>query len=220
MKYIVSQIKFAFEIKGVPTQRTEIPEYPLDALRELVLNAVIHRDYMSPTDIQIKIFDNYISFFNPGRLHSELSIDDLKTDSYSAYARNKLIAEAFYLTGDIEKYGSDFLRIREAISLYPTMKIDFKEIGDGFMVTVGYTEQKTSTNITEKGTEKGTEKISDNQQAILMHIKQNQYITVLELSVLIKIHERKVKENLSKLKSKGLIERIGPAKGGYWKVLK
>lgn len=68
MRYIIGQIKVAFEISGLTTQRTEIFEYPVPALRELVLNAIIHRDYTSPTDIQIKIFDQSITFFNPGRL--------------------------------------------------------------------------------------------------------------------------------------------------------
>ena len=202
------------------TKRIEIPEYPLDALRELVLNAVIHRDYLSPADIQIKIFDNYITFFNPGQLHSNLTIDDLKTNSYPAYARNKLIAEAFYLTGDIEKYGSGFLRIRDAISSYPTMKIDFKEIGGGFMVTVSYSEQRMSTVTFEKGTEKGTEKITVNQQKILESIEKDTFITQEELTTIVGISLSKIKANVAKLKSKGLIERIGPDKGGYWKVIK
>ena len=149
MKYIKSQIKYAFEITGYSTQRTEIPEYPLDALRELVLNAIVHRDYLSPADVQIKIFDNGITFFNPGGLHHELSVEDLKTDNYVAYARNKLIAEAFYLTGDTEKYGSGFYRVRKALSAYPTMTLDFKETTGGFMVTVAYTEQKTCTSLEE-----------------------------------------------------------------------
>ena len=219
MKYIVSQIKFAFEIKGIPTQRTEIPEYPLDALRELVLNAVIHRDYLSSADIQIKIFDNYITFFNPGKLHDDLTIDDLKTNSYPAYARNKLIAEAFYLTGDIEKYGSGFMRIRDAISLYPTMKMDFKEIGGGFMVTVSYDVQKTST-IIEKGPEKGPEKITANQQKILEAVAVNPFVTREELVNIVGISLSKIKENISKLKTKGLIARVGPDRGGYWEITK
>jgi ATP-dependent DNA helicase RecG len=220
MKYIKSQIKFAFEITGKTTQRTEIPEYPLDAIRELVLNAIIHRDYLSSADIQIKIFDHSISFFNPGKLHQDLSIEDLKTNSYPAYARNKLIAEAFYLTGDIEKYGSGFMRIRDAISLYPTMNIDFKEIGGGFMTTVSYTEQKTTleTNLTEKGTEKGTEKTTNNQQKIIDSISENPYITSDELAVIIGIRADKIRVNLSKLKAKGIIERIGADRGGYWKI--
>jgi len=147
MKYIISHIKVAFEIKGMPTKRTEIFEYPLPALRELVLNALIHRDYLSPVDVQIKIFDNKIDFFNPGTLFGSLTVADLKKDNYQAYARNKLIAEAFYLTGDIEKYGSGFLRIRKEIKSYSTMELNFAEIPNGFLSSLNYEEQKISTNI-------------------------------------------------------------------------
>ena len=48
--------------------------------------------------------------------------------------RNKLIAEAFYLTKDIEKYGSGYIRVREAIRAYNTMKFDYEESGDGYLV--------------------------------------------------------------------------------------
>ena len=223
MKYIRSQIKYAFEITGQTTQRTEIPEYPLDAIRELVLNAAIHRDYLSPADVQIKIFDNYITFFNPGGLHHDLTIEDLKTDSYPAYARNKLLAEAFYLTGDTEKYGSGFFRIRNALAEYPSMTIDFKEISGGFLVTVAYEEQKISTGVTKivtKNRKKVTEKVTENQQHIINEFLKNQHITAEELSGIIGISTRKIKENIQKLKAKGLIERVGADKGGYWKVNK
>jgi len=149
MRYMVSQIKIAFEIKGMPTQRTEIFEYPLPALREIVLNSLIHRDYMNPTDIQIKIFDNKITFYNPGGLYGGLTLSELKGDDYQAQSRNKLIAEAFYLTGDIEKYGSGFVRIRDEIASYPTMALSFEEKPVGFLVTLSYTTQKTSTAIKE-----------------------------------------------------------------------
>ncbi|PIY04619.1 MAG: ATP-dependent DNA helicase, partial [Bacteroidetes bacterium CG_4_10_14_3_um_filter_31_20] len=126
MQYIISHLKVAYEISAETvlktTQRTEIFEYPLEALRELVLNAVIHRKYNSPVDIQIKIFDNKISMFNPGELYGNITIEDLQHDDYQASARNKLIVEAFYLTGDIEKYGTGYRRIREALKNYPTMK--------------------------------------------------------------------------------------------------
>lgn len=68
----------------------------------------------------------------------------MKKDNYQAHSRNRLIAEAFYLTGDIEKYGSGFIRIRKELENYPTMKLDFEEIANGFLVTYSYTTQKTS----------------------------------------------------------------------------
>lgn len=89
--------------------------YPLPALRETLLNAVVHRDYANPSDIQIKIFDDRITFFSPGKLFGGLTIEDLKTDNYQSHTRNKLVAEAFYLTKNIEKYGSGFIRIRREL---------------------------------------------------------------------------------------------------------
>ena len=75
-------------------KRKETWRYPLEALRELLLNAVIHRDYRNTSDIVIKIFDNRIVFTNPGRLYGNLTLD-LKRDDYAPAHRNRLLAEAF-----------------------------------------------------------------------------------------------------------------------------
>jgi len=72
MRYIIGHLKVAYEITSETvresTQRREIFEYPLDAVRELVLNAIIHRKYDSPVDIQIKIFDQKITIFKSRRV--------------------------------------------------------------------------------------------------------------------------------------------------------
>ena len=143
MKYLLSQIKVAYEITGKTTQRTEIFEYPLPVLRELVLNTIIHRDYTSSMDVQIKVFDNKIIFFSPGELYGKQTVEALQTDDYVAYTRNKLIAEAFYLTGDIEKYGTGYTRIRKEIADYPTMKFEFEEKPSAWLVTISYEKRKT-----------------------------------------------------------------------------
>ncbi|MDR2775129.1 MAG: winged helix-turn-helix transcriptional regulator [Tannerella sp.] len=67
--------------------------------------------------------------------------------------------------------------------------------------------------------EKVTEKVTENQQKILEKIIDNQYVTSDELSVIVGISVRKIKSNISKLKQKGILERIGSDKGGYWKVI-
>ena len=146
MRFLLSQIKVAYEITGKTTQRTEIFEYPLPALREIVLNTIIHRDYTSPMDVQIKVFDQKITFFSPGELYGKQTIEALLSDDYQAYTRNKLIAEAFYLTGDIEKYGTGYTRIRSEIASYPTMKFEFEEKPSAWLVTISYAERKTDEN--------------------------------------------------------------------------
>ena len=78
----------------------------------------------------------------------------------------------------------------------------------------------TLEKVTEKDTEKDTEKISLVQEIILQEISNNKCVTIPELSEKVKINIRNVKNNIAKLKTKGLIERIGPDKGGYWKIIK
>lgn len=134
MKFIVSYISVGFTFNG-SLQRKERFAYPLSALREVLLNAVVHRDYTNSSDIQIKIFDDRITIFSPGKLYGGLSMADLSTDYYHSRLRNKLIAEAFYLTKNIEKYGSGFIRIRKELEEYPEIKFTVEEIGDGILVT-------------------------------------------------------------------------------------
>lgn len=81
MKFIVSHISVAFEFDG-SVQRKERFAYPLPALREALLNAIVHREYTSGSDIQIKIFDDSISFYSPGRLYGGLRVEDLLSDNY------------------------------------------------------------------------------------------------------------------------------------------
>ena len=78
-----------------------------------ILNILVLKSHTLGSRETIRIFfDTYITFYNPGGLYGNLTVDQLKEDNYQAIARNKLIAEAFYLTGDIEKYGSGLGRIR------------------------------------------------------------------------------------------------------------
>ncbi|UUZ68385.1 putative DNA binding domain-containing protein [Polaromonas sp. P2-4] len=118
MTFIVSHISVAFEFDG-SIQRKERFAYPLPALREALLNAVVHRSYTDPSDIQIKIFDDRITLFSPGTFYGGISIADIQADNYRSSLRNKLVAEGFYLINAIEKYGSGFIRIREALQDYP-----------------------------------------------------------------------------------------------------
>jgi len=220
MRFITSHLRVAFEITGEKLQRTEIFDYPRDALRELLFNAIVHRDYMSPTDIQIKIFDNSITFFNPGRLYGDLTIEKLKTDRYQSRTRNKLVAEAFYLTCDIEKYGSGFIRVRREIAEYPTMEFSYEESGDGFFVTVSYREQKVTTTPKNEGLNEGSnEGLNEGLNELLTLIRKNPGKRIPWLAANSEIQEKTLERKIGELKKSGLVMYRGSKKtGGYWPI--
>ena len=125
-----------------------------------------------------------------------------------------------------EKYGSEFVRIREEIKAYPTMKFDFKNAPNGILTQFSYQVQKTSIDLdksandnpTDKPSDKPTDTLSSNQIKIIKHLSEKPNLSSKELADLLQIRADSVRENLSKLKNKGLIKRIGPARGGYWQI--
>ena len=81
-------------------------------------------------------------------------------------------------------------------------------------------ERKNLTDqVTDQVTERVTERVTENQSLILKGMKKDNQITARILSEIVGISERKIKENIKLLKNKGLLKRIGPARGGYWKVV-
>ena len=137
-------------------------------IRELLLNAVVHRDYKHSTDIVIKIFDDRIVFSNPGTLFGSLTLKDLEKDDYISSIRNKLLAEAFFLTGDIEKYGTGFIRIRKKLKELKTAMYKISEVGDFFRVEL---KDLRSYDV-EKDVEK-TSGLSQNHILVLKAILEN-----------------------------------------------
>jgi len=212
--FIKKHLMVEYIITGDP-QRAERYNYPLEAIREIVINMIVHRDYRDRSASIIKIFDDRIDFFNPGKLYGNLTIKDLLSDNYTSQTRNKLIAKAFKEAGLIERYGSGIKRILTICKAYGVKAPMFEEAAQGFKVTLF----KVTDKVTDSVTDKVTDKLTTNQTQIIRLILTNRNITTMELSAKIQISQRKIKANLSKLKSLGLVKRIGPSKGGYWEVI-
>ncbi len=171
----------------------------------------------------MKVIDQSISFFNPSGLYGDLTIEDLKTDSYRASTRNKLLAEALYLTNDIEKYGSGYIRIRKEIEQYPSMRFSYHEIANGYVAELSYDIQKTTTdtieNVTVNPENVTVNPVHNRSKKIIEEIKTNPKISSTELSVKFKVTERTIKRDLQMIKKNNVIIRCGSDKTGYWKVL-
>ena len=205
LEFIRKHMGRAYIISG-NAQREERWEYPLEALREIVVNMIVHRDYMNSNDSVIKFFDDHIEFFNPGKLPNGLTVEQLIRGDYSPSIRNKQIASVFKEAGIIEKYGSGIRRVLEAFKEYDLPQPTFEEIQSGFKVTVSRTTQKT------------TQKIVTREQVIEL-LSKNPKMTRDELAQALAKSPNTIKGHIAKLKAEGRLIRIGSDRDGYWKVL-
>lgn len=113
--YILNNTRRAFVIDGTSLHRREVPEIPLSAIREALLNAFCHRDYEDLGAVQIDIFWDAVDIYNPGSFPPGLTPSDyLVGDEVSSKSRNQLIAQTLYRAGDIETYGTGLRRIKDA----------------------------------------------------------------------------------------------------------
>jgi ATP-dependent DNA helicase RecG len=153
--------------------------------------------------------------FNPGRLFGDLTVDKLKRDDYQSRARNKLIAEAFYLTRDIEKYGSGFIRIRKEILAYPTMTMSYSESGDGFLVTLAYQQQKiASAPVSPEGVNEG---VNEGVTKLLEYISKAPGKRIPQHSRDLGVPRKTIERWIALLKRENLIEYRGSSRtGGYF----
>jgi ATP-dependent DNA helicase RecG len=212
LSFIRKHLNRSYIITG-DKQREEHWDYPLEALREIVVNMIVHRDYMSSSDSMIRIFDDRIEFFNPGRLMAGLSIEQLVHGNYVSAIRNKQIATIFKEAGIIEKYGSGIKRVLESIKSYGLKDPSFEEKQDGFRVTFFKSTQKN----TQKTTQKITQKKSTKDKILDMLI-ENPRITRNEIAQLLGKSPNTIKDHLAALKSENRVERIGSDRDGYWRV--
>ena len=119
-------LRLTARIEGL--YRKEKWEIPIEALREAIINALIHRDYMSPGFAYIKLYDNEIVIANPGKLPEALKIDDLYKE-HESIPKNPLLAEAVYYTGMIDAWGRGIRNIVKMLNVDGLPKPIFEESG-------------------------------------------------------------------------------------------
>lgn len=127
-KYLTRSIEF----KGM--LRLEHSEYPIPALREMLLNALVHRKYMG-SFIQIRVYDDKITIWNDGRLPEEITLESLK-HIHSSYPRNPLIADVCFKGGLIDSWGRGTVRIIETCKEAGLPEPELTERDGGFLVTL------------------------------------------------------------------------------------
>lgn len=232
-QFVLRNIHLGAVIEGL--YRQDVYEIPPAAIRELIINAAVHRSYLDNGNIQVGIFDNRLEITSPGKLPIGQTIAKMR-EGYSR-VRNEALAMAFSYMHLIERWGTGMLRVAKMI----------KEAGLGELEILGgetelrfniYRKQAAGqvieqvaeqANKTEQATEQDTEQTHKTEQAIDLSIdnKQklildllchNRDITITDMAKKLEWGRSKVVYYIEKLKQNKIIERVGSSQKGYWKV--
>lgn len=118
--------------KIIEFKRVEIPEYPYEAIREAIINAIAHRDYdIKGAPIMITIFDDRVEILSPGSLLPGLTINEIEGQHR---ARNRKICDIFHQTRDMERFGTGVSKMKELMVDHGLSEPEFFEKGDAFVV--------------------------------------------------------------------------------------
>jgi len=223
-KFVLRHISQGSKYEGV--YRKDRWEYPVIAIREVIRNAVIHRDYsLKGQDIKIAVFDDKIEITSPGKLMPTIDFNDM--ESGQSDIRNKVLAPVFKKLGIIEQWGNGLRLIAEELKKYPEIKIEWSEPGFAFRVTFKKIYYEQLRTLSEKKTDyerlrtitNDYERLDENEKMILLYLLDNKTITRKIAVDLLNLQNTKTYEVLNAMVHKGLLVRKGKGRSTYY-VLK
>jgi ATP-dependent DNA helicase RecG len=204
-KFLIRQIEF----EGM--YRIEKGEYPVPAIREMLLNALVHRNYMG-APIQIRVYDDKINIWNEGTLPDGLSIEALKR-SHSSKPRNPIIAEVCFKGGLIDAWGRGTIKIIDTCKQAELPEPEFSERDGGFLVSLF-----KNTLAVEQLKKLG---LNERQIKAIEFVKVNGKITNTDFKVLQNVSKATATRDLTELVEKfELLDKVGQTGVGTAYILK
>lgn len=195
-KYLLSYISY----EGI--HRREKLVYPYEALREALLNSIIHREYFVSSEIQVRVYEDKLVIGNEARLH-DITVEDLSRP-HPSRPHNKLIADVFYKAGFIESWGRGTQRIIDNC-LAEGLSAPVYEHKMGFLYLTFFHER--------------INELSDMEREVYQILREEPTIRQIDLANRLDLTEQYIRKLIKKLKEHGWIERIGARKNGYWKII-
>jgi len=199
LAFVTRNTQQAIQITG-KAERDIVAEYPLEAVREALANAICHRDYTASGTVQVRIYSDRMEVWNPGQLPSRLTVEDLYRD-HPSYPRNPNIAKAFYRARVIEQWGTGTLRIVQACETRDMVRPAFISEMGMFKVrfekppVLVFFAQSTDPN--------------ERQRQAIAYVQNNGQITTIQYQALFAISERQARRDLKRLVDAGILESAG-----------
>lgn len=202
---------------------------PEEVIREGIINALMHRDYsIKGSDIKIAIFDSRIEITSPGGLPKSLTVEDIY--SGRSEIRNRVISNLLLKSGYVEQWGSGIPRMIEMCKEEGLKLPEIEEKGLFIVLRIykkdklqnkrlEYTVDDMNTK-TKELTKSKSEAISDNLNQIYALLVENNQLTVREIADMVYLAKASTQRRLKALQDRGLIDRVGSKKTGYWVINK
>lgn len=181
-EYIERYNRTRAEFSGL--DRIDIRDYPTEAVREALLNAIVHRDYSFSGPTLISIFDDRIEFVTIGGLVKGISLDDVFLGV--SVLRNQNLANVFYRLNLIEAYGTGVLKIKGSYA-DSSVKPLIEASDNAFKITLPNSNDNTNTNIGLKP--RKTSVANKRETIILEYCKENDGITRHEIQKLLNVSQ-------------------------------
>ena len=208
MAFVQRNIRMAVKIEG-QLARKERWEYPLDAVREGIINAVCHRDYADSGNVVVKIFDDRLEIWNPGSLPLDLTVDDLRK-SHESKPRNKLIARAFFLIKYIEQFGTGTGRMISDCREAGVPEPEFESRTATFR-TIFRLASPPSDRFERMG-------LNEQQLRVMQHISKGGQVRSSNLAEVFTLPKRTLQRALQELTKKGLLIKHGTGKSTWYEA--
>lgn len=215
LQFVLRNIHLGAEISGIA--RHDVYEIPVESIRELLLNAAIHRSYLDHSNIQVAIYDDRLEVTSPGKLPMGQSIERMKK-GYSKI-RNEALANAFSYMKLMEHWGSGIPRIIKMVKAAGLREPEF--IDGDVDLRINIYRGKIGDNVTDvtKNVTEVVTKDKTHEDIILEMIMNEPRVTQKKMAEVLGVTSRTVKRILSKMQDDGVVSREGSARTGKWIIL-
>lgn len=214
-KFVLNYLSMAVEINGIV--HDEKYELPPAAIRELIVNAAVHRNYQVSSSIQIAVYDDRVEISSPGSLYGTLTLEDALTGRSSV--RNRTIARTFEKIGIVEGWGSGLKRIIKMCADYGVKPPEFVEIGDMIRVNFyrpSYSKNSSQSAINEKIGDKsainsqiGDKSAINEKDKIVAYLQNHPCSKSQDIAELLGLKISRTKDYLGELVEEGRIKSNG-----------
>ena len=206
MAFVQRNTSMAVKIEA-KLARTEQWEYPLEAVREAVTNAVCHRDYADSGNVVVKIFDDRLEVANPGGLPAGMTVEDLK-QPHESKPRNKLVADAFFLIKYIEQFGTGIRRIIDDCREAGVPEPKFESRSDAFRTVFP--------RVASEGKRLAGVALNERQKKAVGYALKNGRMTRTEYEQVTQAPKRTAARDLADLVKRQVVVRHGNGKDSWY----